>query len=320
MIVSITHELDLDGLGSQAIIKRYFTHFNRENSPKISCYYAHYTNFEEIIKDILKKIPPKGQLIISDIGFNDDFLDLFPLFKKFTEEKGKILWYDHHIVDKKIKGELKRILNVYINDPNRCTAEIIKDYYLPHDSIAIKIASFSRDIDFKTKKYANASKIQSIIAYNRGIELNENKEKVVDLLADGIFENEWYEDQLIRIKKWEEERIQFTLNHAKLIEIEDFGKFCISFAKLGGGKIVSILSNYFPNAKLFIGINSQYNEITIHSDYVDCRELARKFKGGGHKNRAGFRYDKTLTKNNEFSGEFLRTIKKCVQKFKINKT
>jgi len=320
MIVSITHELDLDGLGSQAIIKRYFTYFNNTKSHNILCYYAHYTNFKEIVQKVLSKITSEGQLIISDIGFNEDFLQLFPLFEKCKEKNCKIYWFDHHIVDKKIQRELERILDEYINDPNRCTAEIIKDYYLPHDSIAIKIASFSRDTDFKTKKYAIASNIQSIISFNRGNELKKNKDKIVNLMADGIFENEWYEEQLVKIRVWEEEQTQFAVKHVKIIGIEEFGEIVISFAKLSGGKVVSILKKYCPKAKLFIGIDFRYNEIIIHSEYVDCRELARKFKGGGHKNRAGFKYDEAITKNNEYNQIFLRDIKKTLINLKLKKS
>lgn len=320
MIISITHEIDLDGLGSQAIIKRYFTYFKNTKSDDILCYYAHYINFKEVVQEVLSKITPEGLLIISDIGFNEDFMELFPLFEKCKEKNCRIYWFDHHIVDKEIQRVLKNTLEEYINDPIRCTAEIIKDYYLPHDSIAIKIASFSRDTDFKTKKYAIASKIQSIISFNRGNELKKNKEKIVSLMADGIFENEWYEKQLIKIRVWEEEQTQFAINHAKLIKIEEFGKFIISFAKLSGGKVVSILKDYYPKAKFFIGIDIRYNEITIHSDYVDCRELARNFKGGGHKNRAGFKYEKIFTKNYEYNQEFIRNIKKSINQFKINKT
>ena len=320
MIISITHEIDLDGLGSQAIIKRYFTHFKNTKPNDILCYYAHYINFKEVVQEVLSKITPEGQLIISDIGFNEDFLELFPLFEKCKERDCKIYWFDHHIVEKKIQGELRRILEEYINDPNRCTAEIIKDYYLPHDSIAIKIASLSRDTDFKTKKYKIATIIQSIISFNRGNELKKNKEKIVTLLADGIFENEWYEEQLIKIRIWEEEQTQFAIRRARLIEIEGFGKVVISFAKLSGGKVVSILNEYCPKAKIFIGIDFRYNEIIIHSKYVDCRELARKFKGGGNINRAGFKYDKVITKNNEYNHKFIRDIKNNINQFKINKT
>ncbi|MFX1420382.1 MAG: DHH family phosphoesterase [Promethearchaeota archaeon] len=316
MIISITHELDLDGLGSQAIVRRFFIKIKGEKTDRIKFYYAHYTNFMEIVKKTLKVIPTNGYIIISDIGFNDEFLALFPLFKEIRKKNCKIFWFDHHIIDEHIERKLNRSIDVYINDPTRCSAEIVKDYYLRDDSIAIKIASFSRDSDFHTKLYDTATNLQSIIAFNRGNKSNKNKRKVVEFMSEGIFENDWYNDQLAKIKVWEENESTFALKHRKIIEVEEFGNLVISFAKIGGGKIVRLLKDYFPNLKLYIGIDVRYNEIVIHSDYVNCRELARIFKGGGHKNRAGFSYSKAFAKINELSKEFLSIIKESIYKFK----
>lgn len=317
MIVSITHELDLDGLGSQAIVKRYFNQFLKNNKSDINLHYAHYSNFVEKIKEILEAKTIPDQVIISDIGFNEEFKKLFSLFKKYKEQPYKLFWFDHHLIDKNNEEELKKILDLYLNDPNRCSAEIIKDYYLPDDSIAEKIALFSRDIDFHTKKYPIASNLQSIIAYNRGYESDKVKKKVVDLMSNGIFENDWYNEQLINIKKWEKNQSDFALDHIKLIEIEEFGTIAITFAEIGGGKLTSVLKENYPSAKVFIGIDARYNEITLHSDYINCRELARHFKGGGHKNRAGFKYETIFIKENDINKIFIRALKEKILKYRI---
>ncbi|UCD01938.1 MAG: hypothetical protein JSV23_02655 [Promethearchaeota archaeon] len=313
MIVSITHELDLDGLGSQAIIKRYFNNNNSE----IILHYAHYSNFVEKINEILggKTLPDK--LIISDIGFNDEFKKLFTLFKQYKEKSHKILWFDHHLVDEDNIEELEKILDLYLNDPNRCSAEIIKDYYLPDDSIAKKIAQYSRDIDFHMKKHSIASDLQSIIAYHRGYKADKTKKKIVDLMSNGIFENKWYNNKLIKIKKWESTQSNFALEHVKLLEIKDFGEIVISFGKIGGGKLSSLLKDSYPNAKVFIGIDSRFNEITLHSNYINCRELAKYFNGGGHKTRAGFRYENIFLKENQIDQAFIQEINQNIIKYRI---
>ncbi|MFW9999211.1 MAG: DHH family phosphoesterase [Candidatus Hodarchaeota archaeon] len=318
MIVSITHELDLDGLGSQAIIKRYFDHSLNINKRKIILHYAHYSNFIGKIREILNAEQLPDQLIISDIGFNDDFKTLFSLFEQSKLKSIKILWFDHHLIDENYKDDLEKLLEVYLNDPNRCSAEIVKDYYLPNDSIANIIAKFSRDIDFHTKIYLTASNLQSIIAFNRESESDEIKRKIVDLLSIGKLDDNWFDEQLVKIKEWEKEQTQFALDHIIVIDIDDFGKILISFAKLGGGKIVSILKSQFSEIKVYLGIDIRYNEIIIHSDYVNCREFARKFKGGGHRNRAGFKFDNIFTKNYEINQDFVQQIKISIQKFKIN--
>ncbi len=320
MIVSVTHELDLDGLGSQAIVKRYFNYFNKDKTQEMKLYYAHYTNFIDNVKKIFNENPLQEQFIISDIGFNDNFRELFPLFSKAKNKDCRIFWFDHHIIDKNNKVELEKLLELYLNDTKRCSAEIIKDYYLPDDSIAKKIAKFSRDIDFNTKRYEIASNIQSIIAYNRGYESDDIKRKIVNLMSVGKFEDPWFDEQLVIVKEWENKQTKFALNHTRMIEVKDFGKILISFAKLGGGKIVSLLKDHFTEIKCYIGIDFRYNEIIIHSDYVNCRELARNYKGGGHKNRAGFKFDKIFSKDHEINQDFIQNIKTNILKYKINGT
>jgi oligoribonuclease NrnB/cAMP/cGMP phosphodiesterase (DHH superfamily) len=271
----------------------------------------------EIVIETLNSIPLDVQIVISDIGFNDEFKLLFPLFEKVKRKNCKIFWFDHHIIDENIEKKMKKIIELYINDSNRCTAEIVKDYYLPNDQIAIKIASYSRDIDFNEREYDIATDLQSIIAFNRGDKLNENKKKIVEMMSNGIFENDWYNEELAKIKVWEEAESQFALNHTEILDVKEFGNFIISFAKIGGGKIVSLLKEHFPEMKLYIGIDIRYNEIIIHSDYLNCREFARNFKGGGHKNRAGFKFEDIFTINYEMSYDFLQQMKKSIKKYRI---
>ena len=163
MIVSLTHEHDLDGLGSQAIIRRYFNLSSEYRNNEIAYYYADYTNFVEKIKNILSTEPIPSHLIISDIGFNESFKEIFTIFKKVKNGGCKILWFDHHIVDESIKEELKSLIHLYVNDTEKCAAEIVKENYMKDDPIASKIAEFARDTDFRTNKHKLASKFQSIV-------------------------------------------------------------------------------------------------------------------------------------------------------------
>ena len=314
MIVSITHEHDLDGLGSQAIIKRYFN-LNQEIHPEeIRCFYAHYIDFVEKLVNILETESLPSQLIISDIGFNEDFVDLFSVFKNAKKQGCKISWFDHHIVDDLIKEKLRSLVHIYSNDTKKCAAEIVKDYYLPDDPIASKIAEFARDTDFRTDIYKLASDLQLIIGFNRGAHNDQNKHRIVELLSQGDFENSWFSSQLGTLKKWHEEESSFALNHAKFILIESFGKIVISWAKIGGGKITYLLKEGFPEAKARIGVDTRHNEIIIHSDFINCRDLARTFKGGGHKDRAGFKYSQIFEEDNMLNKSFIEDIKEAILK------
>ncbi|MBA7573987.1 hypothetical protein ES708_15788 [subsurface metagenome] len=314
MIVSITHEHDLDGLGSQAIIQRYFN-LNQEIHPdEIRCFYAHYIDFVEKISIILDSEALPSQLIISDIGFNEDFVGLFSVFKNAKKQGCKISWFDHHIVDDLIKEKLRNLVHIYSNDTKKCAAEIIKDYYLPDDPIASKIAEFARDTDFRTNIYKLASDLQLIIGFNRGDQKAQNKRRIVELLSQGDFENSWFSSQLKILKKWHEDESTVALNNAKFIPMKSFGKIVISWAKIGGGRIANLLKERFPDAKARIGIDTRHNEIIIHSDFINCRDFARTFKGGGHKVRAGFKYPQIFEKDNMLNESFIDDIKESFLK------
>ncbi|MFX0049019.1 MAG: DHH family phosphoesterase, partial [Candidatus Hermodarchaeota archaeon] len=146
----MTHEHDLDGLGSQAIIQRYFNLSSEDRNKEIIYYFADYTDFVEKINKILSKEPIPSHLIISDIGFNDSFKETFSYFKVAVKKGCQICWFDHHIVDESIKKELSSLIHLYINDTEKCAAQIVKDYYIKNDPVASKIAEFARDTDFRT--------------------------------------------------------------------------------------------------------------------------------------------------------------------------
>jgi len=314
MIVSITHEHDLDGIGSQAIIKRHFDLSSEIPNAEITYIFATYVDFVQKIRGILNSDRIPSQLIISDIGFNDSFEELFTYFETAKTRGCEISWFDHHIVDDQIKERLRNLIHTYINDPERCAAEIVKDYFLPNDIISNTIAKFARDTDFRTQLFEVASDLQSIISFNRGVHNDHNKHIVVELLSQGDFENEWFNSQLESLKQWLEEESSFALEHAIIISLESFGDVVISWAKLGGGKITKVVRQKFPHAKAFIGIDSRHNEIIIHSDFLNCREFAKEFKGGGHKERAGFKYSRIFDKPNMLTQSFLDEIKKNILK------
>ena len=125
IIISITHEHDLDGLGSQAILKR----FHDLEKKNLVYYFAHYLDFIEKIDHILEKNPEK--LYITDLGFNDDFLAVFKNFKHAKDQGTKIFWFDHHIVEDKIQDEIRDFCEIYINDTKKCAAEIVQAHFLP---------------------------------------------------------------------------------------------------------------------------------------------------------------------------------------------
>lgn len=307
MIISVTHEHDLDGLGSQAILYRYFK--QSDKNCEIKLLYAHYLNFIEIIRNISNSELSPDKLIISDIGFNENFKQIFPIFENLTNQGCEVLWFDHHLVEEETKIKIKNLIKTYLNDPDKCAAEVVKDFYLPKDSVAVKIAKFARDTDFKTNKYKLATDFQLIIGFNKGDKNYKEKVKIVELLANGDFQNIWFEDQLNKLKSWYEKEAKFAIEHVKFVEVKNFGEIAISYANMGGGKITILLSEKYPWKRAYIGIDNRFNEIIIHSEYINCRDFAKEFEGGGHRFRAGFKYPNIFIEKDVLNPKFIDDIK-----------
>lgn len=314
MIISISHEVDLDGLGSQAILKRYHEQHHETATEEMKFIHVHYTNFIEKFSELsISQLRP-SKIIISDMGFNDEFRELFHYFRDVKEKANcKIYWYDHHVVDEAVQKIIIDLIEMYINDPERCTAEIIKEEFLPDDPVAEKISIYARDIDFRTERFPIASKLQSIIAYNRGLDNYDNRMKLIDFLSKGIFKDEWLDEQFKSLEEWERRESSNIEENAQMIEIDNIGFGVVSFAEIGGGRITITLKKDYPEAKFCIGIDTRYNEIIIYSEFLNCKDVAKHFNGGGHKNRAGFKYEHLFIEGGILNPMFIEDLKPVLE-------
>lgn len=307
MIILINHALDLDGLGSQAILKRYF----EKKDEELKLFYAIYPNFIEIIRQAINLKPNK--IIIADIGFNESFKEIFSIFKKAVNKGIQISWFDHHLVDSKIQEQLKRILFIYLNDPKRCASQIVFDYFIPNDPIAKEIAEYAYDADFNEKKFPISQNLQMIIAHNR--ENSKILEKIVDLLSKGKFNDNFIKNEIKKAHKWKDEQIIKIEDNYKTYSIENGKNLAISFAKFSASRISRTLEAKYPNNYLFIGFDERTNEVVIRSKHFNCRDIAISYGGGGHIGRAGFSSNIISTKNEETNKDQLTINEEFIRDF-----
>lgn len=318
MIVSITHEDDIDGIGSQAILYRYLTRVKKYKNSDIKPYFSNYSNFLEILDEILFKEELPEILIITDIGFNDNFNQCFHLFERAKTKNCRICWFDHHLVDEKTQERLISSIDTYINDPKRCATEIVRDHYLPDDNIAKKVAIYAHDRDFGEYKYQEAKNLQDIVEFYKGREFDAQKKELMKKLATGSLEDGWIKQQLSGLKTWKMERRKEAIKNAKIITISNFGEIGISFSRIAGGRIIHALEKKYGKLKAYVGIDQRNNEINLYSDHVDCRAVARSFGGGGHLNRSGFCYSEVFKQDNgALNPSFMDILLARVKSFKL---
>ena len=302
IIVSISHSIDPDGIGSQAILFRYF----RELQIEPIAFLADYYNFKETVEKALKHKP--NVLIISDIGINKSFLsDVIELLRGSSARK---IWIDHHKITDEDKNLMESILDEFVHDTTVCAAELVQKRFMPNDEISKKIAKIGHDGDFDIQNRL-ADIFYTLIDFYRFSE--EKLEKVRDYFIEGDFEDSrLVAEYLDAYKVFEAEKDRIKLNVKELTIVEKTIAIADS-ALLPRGKVTKFLSE-ISQADILMAIDTNNFRIGLRSDNFDVAALAMEFNGGGHKHRSGFIFKEALDSNNNLNEEFLEKVKIAIEK------
>jgi len=303
-IISISHSIDPDGIGAQAIIFRYF----RKQKLEPIGFLCDYHNFEYYLRIALSKKPKI--LIISDIGLNDEIFEIS--LKLLNRFKGQKIWIDHHKITSELKIQLAKVLNEYIHDTNFCAAELVQKRFLPDDVISQKIALISHNGDFdKPDRLANI--YFTLIDYFR--DSLEKLFEIREIFIKGDFDNKkLYDDYLIAYKIFEVEKDRIK-DSIKQITIAG-KRFAIAYSSiLPRGKIAKFLEE-ICDEEILLSIDTTNFRIGLRSEKYDVAAIAKEFGGGGHKNRSGFIFNGALDENMNLSKEFIKKMEIALQSLK----
>jgi nanoRNase/pAp phosphatase (c-di-AMP/oligoRNAs hydrolase) len=395
-IASITHGEDIDGVGSQSIIYRYFEilkkpliaellssdqNLSAKTKVEVICLRTDYNDYmyywsailaqnlsklksdskfwfqsrnlnftdrwkkisEDIIvnhiqnnnSDPLDKILPKTKenilhmaeslkeidmVIITDLGVNQTQKKLHKILNDFNLE---IAYFDHHTHDPESIKFFESRLKIYLNDENRCTSQIVKDFFLPEDEISQKIAFHAADSDFNSYKSQNSENFQLFLG--RYMFDYDKIDLLRDCFVTGDFDNSKVKSLVEEAKKWEhiQENYLRKTYHKDVLEIS--GKkveFVLCTSKLRPGRAVRwVQKNYneiFPNKKekpervtpnLILAVNIDNWKMNIRSNTFNIHKVAKSFGGGGHSKRAGFVFPEEYFIQDEHEKKFINKIR-----------
>ena len=302
IVVSISHSIDPDGIGSQAILFRYF----RELQIEPIAYLADYNNFKETVEKALTHKP--NVLIISDIGINKSYLaDVIDLLRESSARK---IWIDHHKISVEDWKSVVEIVDEFITDTTVCAAELVQRRFMPNDEISKKIAKIGHDGDFDVKNRLTDI-FYTLIDYHRFS--TEKLEKIRDYLIQGDFEDSGLiTEYLDAYKVFEAERDRIKLNVKELTIAEKTIAIADS-ALLPRGKVTKFLSE-ISQADILMAIDTNNFRIGLRSENFDVAALAMEFNGGGHRHRSGFTYKEALDSDGNLNDDFLEKVKTAIEK------
>jgi oligoribonuclease NrnB/cAMP/cGMP phosphodiesterase (DHH superfamily) len=300
-VVSISHQIDPDGLGSQAIIFRYF----RELKIEPIGFLADYYNFIEVFEKALAENP--NVLIISDIGINSRIIK--QIIEPLKNLKARKIWIDHHKAEGELRWKVEDAVDEFIHDTKVSAAVLVQKRFMPNDDISKKIAEIGHNGDYDIEdRLSNI--FYTLIDYYRSS--MKDLERIRDMFIEGNFEDsKIMEEYLEAYKMFEAERDRIK-NSLEVITIEDRTMVVASSALLPRGKVTKFLSE-FRSEDIFLAIDTTNFRIGLRSDNTDVAAVAAVFGGGGHKHRSGFTYKNALDENNKLTNDFLTLITEAIK-------
>jgi len=291
--IIISHESDVDGIFSASIAlmrypqgKPFFTSYGKENFLKIS----------EILYNEVVYSQGYGQVIISDLGLNDDLIELFEeIFTFLKSNLWSILWIDHHPwSDKAIESAIKKgsVQLVLDKSENLCSSELMYEKFLKGNAIAEWLSKIAHSTDFFTKDQEIPPLPELIVFYKTFTDFYSRIAKLTNRISKGIlWDTEMQKDYNQYVKLREQAKIE-TFNKIKLFETENQLK--VSLVPTSPYLQISLFSEEIfkkTNSDIAFFINKEGKvSIRRNNDIIHCNSIAKQLlEGGGHKFAAGGR-------------------------------
>ena len=314
-LLSISHDKDVDGLNSAAIVWRYA----KAKGLDFKVLLTDYGSFDQVFSAISRE--RDTLIIITDLGMDDTTIDAVQTGLTRAISQGcRVVWLDHHHwSDRSIKMILslgnKPVLKV---NHEFCAAEITHKVLMPRDEVAEELAKIADDTDFNLREIEEATALTDAVSVIRFGAIDK-KEDVTDTiyplltkLAESGMSGVWdkdthkFKDPLLHkrvdhYRKEKAKKMRKALSghndqviHGKLIRIveiptgvtsTDMGTFASNQENL------TSIDPELRVADLLLSL-SQGGMLGFRrgSDGVLCNAAAKLFNGGGHPYAAGGEY------------------------------
>jgi oligoribonuclease NrnB/cAMP/cGMP phosphodiesterase (DHH superfamily) len=289
--IIISHESDVDGVFSASIAlmrfpqaKVFFTSYGKENIKRIS---------EILYKEIIVT-KECGQVIISDLGLNDDMIDLFKeIFIFLKSNLWSITWVDHHPWSQKaIKSatEVGLVKLVLDKSEKQCASDLMYNTYLLGNSVAEWLSKIAHATDFVTKDLEIPPLPELIIFYKTFPDFYHRISELTKKISRGtLWDTEMQEDYHLysKLRDIAKERI---FDKIKTIETENGIK--VSIVPTSPYLQISLFSEEVFK-KTGADVAFYYNQdgkisIRRNNNIIECDKIAKQLlEGGGHKFAAG---------------------------------
>jgi len=314
-LLSISHDKDVDGLNSAAIVRRYA----KSKGLKHEVILTDYGGFEKVFGKVAAY--RNTLIIITDLGMDETELNkVYDGLSRAVTQGCRVVWLDHHQWSEKSAKTILSLGNKPVLKVNNeyCAAEIAFKVLMPRDEISKELARIAHDTDFNLREIDVANALTDALsvirfgAIDRREDLTESLKPLLTSIADegisGVWDesNKRFKDSLLskRVDHYRKDRLKKMKKalaghndieiHDRLVRIiempsgvttTDIGTF------LSKPENLQISENELKVADLLISV-SQGGMLGFRrgSERVLCNGAASLFNGGGHPFAAGGEY------------------------------
>lgn len=299
-VLVFSHEQDVDGLFSAAILKIAF--------PRCEVNLTNYglEKMTELARTIKSRVQQSvGTVIIADVGVNED--SYLPVFQalQYSKEKGcNNIWLDHHVWPDNPRLEIEKVCELVLHTEKegtkKCASELCFERFVPDNKLASQLAAIAHRTDFPDSAKFPIPPLTGLISYYLGFtELRERLHTVIlENIVKGILWNSRMQTDIMESFKLIEESI----------ERSKAGMIFKEFTHNGSAEGVKVLiakSDSFVSRSVLLGRIIDENDVQIAIAFtddgkisirkkddapatIDCSRIALEFKeGGGHVGAAG---------------------------------
>ena len=297
-VLVFSHEQDVDGIFSAAILKAAFpnceivlTNYGLE---KMNAVAGKITSF-------VHEKPP-GMVIIADVGVNEESYGPVLGALRLAHEKGwKNVWVDHHLWPEKPLQEISSVCEMVLfaevqGEPKKCAAELCADRFAPQSELAKKLGAIAHRTDFPDSTRFPIPPLTALISYYLGFpELAGRLHSVIlNSVVKGVLWNMAMQDDIIEASRLIDESL------ARSIEGMTVKEFAPDI------KVAIAKSDAFVSRSMLLGRIMDDHDVDIAIAFTDdgkvsirrkdngreegfnCSKIAQEFKeGGGHEGAAG---------------------------------
>jgi uncharacterized protein len=287
-VIIFSHESDVDGLFSAAIgLIRY---------PQARTIFLGYgiENFNKMGDFVYSAVSPNkegGIFIISDLGLNDNLIDLCKnIFSNAKKNGWQTIWVDHHLWSQKAIDTLKPYVELVINSSDqKCAADLMYETFLPGNNTAAKLSSIAHTVDFFTKDQYLTPISELIRYYHNFSNFYDRLSNLAQKSATGILWDVEMQDQYNKYVRLRDDAKQQVLSTMRIKQLKDLK---VAFVQSSPFIQTSLFSEeVFQKTQADLAMfYSSEGKVSIrrNNEKIACSDIsANLYEGGGHKFAAG---------------------------------